>query len=92
MRGSRLAGLLGFPVGVGVGALLHQGVWISGVVGFIVFAELPDLAYRRRARQGIEDPLLPPWSASEAYVVTLRRWRRSRNEPCSNGESDGLTS
>ncbi len=80
MRGSRLAGLLGFPLGVGVGAIFGQGFWVSGVIGFIVFAELPDLVYRARARRGHTDPLLPPWSASEAYLVTLRRWRRSRSD------------
>jgi hypothetical protein len=81
MPGSRMAGLLGIPVGVGAGAILAESLWISGVIGFIVFAELPDLIYRARARRGHTDPLLPPWSASEAYLVTLRRWRRSRSDP-----------
>ncbi|HWH12332.1 MAG TPA: hypothetical protein VG165_14485 [Solirubrobacteraceae bacterium] len=78
MRGSRLMGLVGAAVGASVGAISGWSVWISAVVGFIVFAELPDLVYRVRGRRGDVSPLLPAWDASEAYVVTLRRWRRSR--------------
>lgn len=69
-------GLVGAAVGVPVGAISGWSVWISGVVGFIVFAEIPDLIYRARSRRGHVDPLLPAWDASEAYLVTLRRWRR----------------
>jgi hypothetical protein len=76
MRGSRLLGLVGFGVGAGLAASFGRSPWISAVVGFIVFAELPDVIYRVRARRGDVDPLLPAWDASEAYLVTLRRWRR----------------
>ncbi len=80
MSGSRLSGLVGAGLGAAVGGILGSSVWIFAVVGFIVLAELPDLVYRVRARRGHTDPLLPPWSASEAYLVTLRRWRRSRSD------------
>jgi len=78
MRGSRFTGLVGAGLGAPLGALLGWSAWISGVVGFIVFAELPDLVYRVRAGRGHTRQLLPAWDASEAYLVTLRRWRRSR--------------
>jgi hypothetical protein len=76
MRGSRLSGVFGLPVGAAVGAIFAWSPWISAIVGFIVFAELPDLIYRRRASRGDTSPLLPAWDASEAYLVTLGRWRR----------------
>jgi hypothetical protein len=81
MRGSRLMGLVGAAVGAGVGAAAGTSVWIAAIVGFIVFAELPDLLYRARARRGDTSRLLPAWDASEAYLVTLRRWRRARADP-----------
>jgi hypothetical protein len=82
MRGSRGLGLVGLLVGAGAGGIFGWSPWISGVVGFIVFAELPDLLYRRRAKLGDTSPLLPAWDASEAYLVTLRRWRRrTRDRP-----------
>ncbi|HEY5198686.1 MAG TPA: hypothetical protein VIJ51_16820 [Solirubrobacteraceae bacterium] len=89
MRGSRLTGLVGAPVGAAVGAIFGASIWISAVVGFIVFAELPDLLYRVRARRGDTSPLLPAWDASEAYLVTLRRWRRSRRSPVESDEPRG---
>ncbi|HEX3874542.1 MAG TPA: hypothetical protein VHW26_10390 [Solirubrobacteraceae bacterium] len=81
MRGSRMTGVIGFAVGAGVGEIFGWSPWISAVVGFIVFAELPDLLYRVRARRGETSPLLPAWDPSEAYLVTLRRSRRSRLDP-----------
>jgi hypothetical protein len=89
MRGSRLFGVVGFIVGAATGAICSWSPWISGVVGFIVFAELPDLVYRRRARHGDTSPLLPPWNPSEAYLVTLRAWRRSGSESV---DTDGVAS
>jgi hypothetical protein len=81
MRGSRLVGLVGLAIGGAVGASFGWSPWISAVVGFIVFAELPDLLYRLRARRGDTSPLLPAWDPSEAYLVTVRRWRASRADP-----------
>jgi hypothetical protein len=81
MRGSRQMGLVGAGVGAGVGAVAGTSVWIAAIVGFIAFAELPDLIYRARSRRGDTGALLPAWDASEAYLVTLRRWRRSRVDP-----------
>jgi hypothetical protein len=77
MRGSRLVGLIGLAVGGAAGAGFGWSPWISAIVGFIVFAELPDVLYRGRARRGDTRPLLPAWDASEAYLVTLRRSRRA---------------
>lgn len=74
--------MLGFGAGCVVGAIFAWNVPVSGIVGFIVFAELPDVLYRLRARRGNTSPLLPAWDASEAYLVTLSRWRRrSRAQP-----------
>jgi hypothetical protein len=78
MSRSRGMGVVGFAVGAAGAAVLGSSPWIAGVVGFIVFAELPDVVYRVRARRGDTSPLLPDWDPSEAYLVTLRRWRRAR--------------
>jgi hypothetical protein len=86
MAQSRKVGLIGLPTGAVVGAVFGWSPWVSGVVGFIVFAELPDLVYRRRARRGDAGPLLPAWDASEAYIVTLRRSRRSAS-PAGHGDA-----
>jgi hypothetical protein len=78
MSRSRGMGVVGFGVGAAGAAAFGSSPWIAGVVGFIVFAELPDVVYRVRAKRGDTSPLLPEWDASEAYLVTLRRWRRAR--------------
>jgi hypothetical protein len=81
MAQSRGIGVIGLPVGAAVGEIFGVSPWVAAVVGFIVFAEVPDLVYRRRARRGESSRLLPAWDASEAYLVTLRRWRRARRDP-----------